>query len=408
MSPQFNYTATNKSGKTISGKTNAETPLDIAQQLKKQGYYIKEITKAGKPGIKKRIGNKIFKSTEKTGLSDLIVFTEQFRVMINAGIPLIESLQIISEQINNEKFKDVIQNIEEHIEKGGSLSEGLSKYPDHFPGLYCKLIEAGEKIGGLERILADLALHYKNQLKFRNKLKGALYYPLIVIAAATVSIIFLITFVVPGFVEIFASFDAELPFATRLILNLGNFSKNNIGYIFITTISLIFLLIKFYKSDRGKRFWDRLIFKIPFIGKIQQHSIVIRFSSTVSLLLNNGLNMSETLVLMEKIIENIIIKQMIVKARVSIREGKQLSEVIKENYIFPVMMVKMMKAGEEAGALPEMLEEVSAYFEDELHKSLETAITMIEPVLIIGLALVVGFIALSVILPMFNMYSIIA
>jgi type IV pilus assembly protein PilC len=406
MCPLFDYIAENKAGEVLNGRRRADTPLKIAQELKNEGYYIKTIKKINNAENNNKTvrTKKIF--TRKLKLADLIIFTEQFKVMIKSGIPLLESLQIIKDQVEKQRLKNIIEYIHQHVEKGGSLSEGLEEYPELFPKLYCQLIRAGEKVGILETVLEDLALHYKTQHRFKKEVKGALYYPLIVMITAVVAIVFIVTYVVPGFVDIFNQLETQLPLTTQIVLSISIYLKNNILKILLIIILQSFLIITFFKTNKGKYYYDRVILKVPFIGKIKNRSIVIRLCSTLSLLLANGLNLLEALAIVEKVMNNTLIKQIITKARVQVREGKYLSEVFYKSDKFPGLMLKMLKAGERAGALPEMLQTVSEYYEEEVKKALETGVSMIEPVLIIVLALVVGFIAVSVILPMFNMYSV--
>ena len=406
MCPEFNYTAKDKMGKILSGIRSAESPLTIARELKTEGYHIEKINKVSDMEVEEKNKGQKLNYFKRITLSELIIFTDQFKIMIKSGIPIIESLQIIGEQTENLVIKKIIYNIQQHIEKGGGLSEALAKYPEFFPGLYCQLISAGERIGSLETVLDDLASHYKEHLKLKKEITGALYYPLIVLITALIAVVFLITFVVPGFVEIFNELNGNLPLPTKLVIKISNLLKNNIITISIISIITFISVFILSKTEKFRAYYQMFVFKIPFIGKVKKYSIIIRFSSTLSLLLENGLNLLDSLFITENIINNVVIKEIITDARFRVREGKQLSEIFYESNCFPLIMTKMMKAGEEAGALPDMLDAVSEFYENKLKESLETGITMIEPILIISMAFVVGFIAISVILPMFNMYSI--
>lgn len=404
MSPYFKYTAEDSKGRYIVEHGRADAPIEIAKKLRKKGYHMRSIKEIDGLSSDNTESKKIF-NKKNVKLNDLLIFSEQFSVMLRSGIPIIEALTIIGEQIENKKFADIIVKLKQDVEKGSSLSETMALYPKVFPYFYCQMVRVGEKAGILDDILSDLTEYYRWQSNITKKIKSSLYYPLLVLITAFLAIIMLLIKVIPSFVEIFSSFNAGLPLPTRIVIFVSQFIQNYYLY-FLGSIVILIIIAKYYlRKEKGREKFDNLSLSIPYFGKIKKLLIIWRFSKMMSLLIKNGISLLDSLDMMEDIVSNKVVKSLINNVQIEVREGAEFSKALNRTNFFPLIMIKMTKTGEKAGLLDEMLGEAANYLKDQLERRIKNLVTLIEPVLIIGLAFIVGFIAVSVILPMFNMYS---
>lgn len=404
MAPYFKYVAKNSKGEEIEKIVKSETPIAIAKKVKSKGYHITEIKKTESIESKKENKN-YFLIKKKIDKSELLLFTEQFSVMIGSGLTIVESLLILQDQIKNKHFKKSIKKISQNIEKGSSLSESVKQEKSIFPYFYQQMVKIGEMAGVLPKILKDLSLYYKWQLDIRKKILSSLYYPMLLLGATFVTIIFLLTYVIPSFEDIFQTFNAQLPYPTRVILFLSKNIKKNFIYIILFLIVFILLIRLYFNTDNGSHIRDKLILKLPFISKIKKYIILWRFSNMLNLLIKNGLSLLESLIIVEKITKNRVIKKMIHTIQINIREGQDLSTALSESNFFPKIMIKMINTGEKTGRLEEMLKELSNFFHNKLNDYVKKTVTVLEPILVILMAAIIAFISISVLLPMFNMYS---
>lgn len=405
MPPLFKYTAKNKKGKVISGRSEGETPINVARKVKKEGYFIINIEKVVREDKNdKKIEINIFKKKIKE--KDLLTFTKQFYTMIGSGLSILDSLIIIEEQSSkNKELQKVIKDIKEDIEKGSSLFESIRNKNEVFPYFYQQMIMIGEKAGIMAQILKDLSLYYSWKLEFRKKIISSLYYPLLLLLASIIAIFILLKFVIPSFVEIFSSFEATLPLPTRIILHL---SQNSIKYfsIFVFSLTIVFLLLKyFYNTEKGGKKIAYFILKTPFLGVLRKDLIFWRFSNNLALLTKNGLSLLDSLSIIEEITKDKVMKKIIYELEIDIRKGKDLSYALKEKNIFPKIMIEFIKTGEKTGKLANMLYELAKYFKKDLEDKMKSLVVLLEPALILFLAVVIAFIAIAVIIPLFNMYS---
>jgi type IV pilus assembly protein PilC len=401
MSPVFEYEARNKKGEKISGSTNAETSIILARQLREKGYYI---TLLNKKAEVKDVRDLIrFKKRIKT--NDISVFSQQFSSMINAGITIVDALEILHEQTEHPRLKQVIAIIKEDIEIGLSLSESIAKFPEIFPELYRQMIKVGEAGGVLDKVLIQLSKHYERQNEINNRIKSALYYPLTILIVAVVVIIFLITQVVPQFISIFSSLGGRLPLPTRLLLYLSGYMKNYWYLLSIVLFLALYFTYTYKKTVRGKYFLDRIVLKIPIMGKMMKKIYISRFASTLSILLDSGVNLLSALSIVEDLVGNQVYSKVLTDARLQVREGISLSEPLLKSNEFPSMVVQMLKVGEEAGSIEDMLNKIASYYEQEVENGINASVALIEPVLIVFLAVIVGFIVIAIVLPMFDMFT---
>lgn len=401
MAVEFKYKARKHDGQKLTGTIEAENSEQVVKQLKNRGYYITSLEKK-----KKNLDlSQYFKFNKRVKISDLAVFSQQFAVMINAGVSLVESLEIMQKQIDHPRLAEVVKSVQEDVETGSSLAEALGNYPDVFPRLYRQLIRAGETGGVLDEVLNRLAEHYERQDELINKVKSALYYPLVVLLVAMAVVIFLVVNVVPTFVSMFSGLGAQLPLPTRMLLGTSTFIQNYWWLILSFILLLAYALYRFYKTSRGKYKMDSLLLKIPVIGNMFKKIYLARFSSTLAILLDSGVDLLSSLAIVEDVVGNSVYANNIVNSRIRVREGENLSETLEDKKTFPEMMVQMINVGEESGSLGEMLNKISEFYDREVRSAVDGTVSLIEPVLIVFLAVVIGFVAISIVTPMFDMFE---
>ncbi|MFW5980036.1 MAG: type II secretion system F family protein, partial [Halanaerobiales bacterium] len=401
MAVEFKYKARKHDGQKLTGTIEAENSEQVVKQLKNRGYYITSLEKK-----KKNLDlSQYFKFNKRVKISDLAVFSQQFAVMINAGVSLVESLEIMQKQIDHPRLAEVVKSVQEDVETGSSLAEALGNYPDVFPRLYRQLIRAGETGGVLDEVLNRLAEHYERQDELINKVKSALYYPLVVLLVAMAVVIFLVVNVVPTFVSMFSGLGAQLPLPTRMLLGTSTFIQNYWWLILSFILLLAYALYRFYKTSRGKYKLDSLLLKIPVIGNMFKKIYLARFSSTLAILLDSGVDLLSSLAIVEDVVGNSVYANNIVNSRIRVREGENLSETLEDKKTFPEMMVQMINVGEESGSLGEMLNKISEFYDREVRSAVDGTVSLIEPVLIVFLAVVIGFVAISIVTPMFDMFE---
>lgn len=401
MAPVFEYEAKNKKGEKISGELTAEQSSQAVKQLREKGYFVTSIKKK----LEKKDIKEFLKFNKRVKTNDLAVFSQQFSAMINAGITVVDSLEILREQIEHTKLKEVIINIQEEVETGTSLSEAMGKHPDVFPDLYCQMVKAGETGGILDKVLIQLAEHYERQDEINGKIKSSLYYPLTIMLVAVVVVVFLMIQVVPQFVSMFASFGGILPLPTRILLSVSGFLQKYWWIVFLFIFLLLILIFKYIQTPEGKYKFDQVMLKLPVIGKMMKKIYLSRFANTLSILLGSGVSLLSALTIVEDIISNKVFARALTEVRSQVREGATFSEPLISTKLFPGMVIQMIKVGEEAGTLENMLKKISVYYDREVENSIDSSISLIEPVMIVILALVVGFIVVSIVMPMFDMFQ---
>ena len=401
MSPIYEYEAVSRGGERISGRIEAERSSMVARQLKESGYFITSIKEVQE---KKELGS-LIKTTGRVKTKDLTIFSHQFAAMIDAGISLVDALNILYEEAEHPKLKEVIREIQEDIETGSSLSDAMSRHPKVFPELYCQLVRAGETGGVLNTVLNQLAAHYDKQEEINGKVKSALYYPITILVIAVFVVIFLVVKIVPTFVGMFNSFGAALPLPTRILLGASDFLQTYWWALLLGIGGLLAIFYSYRQTPSGELQLDKLILKIPVIGNMMQKVILSRFSSTLAILLGSGVDLISSLNIVEDVVGNKVYANALVEARGQVREGVSFSRPLANMPIFPSILVQMVKIGEESGNLEMMLNKVSNFYDREVGNAVEASISLIEPLMIVFLAGVVGFIVISIVLPMFEMFQ---
>ena len=399
MEKRFHYKARDQEGIVSEGTIESENKEYVIRRLKEQGYYISNIEE-----VEERTGISLDLSFLKgVGLKDLVLFSRQFATMIKSGVSLVRTLTILAQQVSNSKLKEAIQDIQSEVESGSSLSEAMAEQDDVFPQLFISMVAAGETGGVLDEVLEEMADHFERENQLKQQVTSALAYPSVITVVAVVVVFFLIAVVLPNFVGIFSGLGTQLPLPTRLLLKVSNF-LSNYWYLLIAAIAAVIAVIYFYyQTDNGKRQIDWLLLKVPLVGDLITKVSVVRFSSTLAILLASGVSILEGLEVVSNIISNQIIADRVLEAKSSVRDGNSFTAPLQRNNIFPPLVIQMVKVGEETGNVEEMLEKISDFYDQEVEYKVEGMVSLIEPVLILGLGLVVGSIVAAVMLPMFSM-----
>ncbi|MDP4180216.1 MAG: type II secretion system F family protein [Bacillota bacterium] len=397
----FAYKAKTSAGAVITGKFDANDISAVVSFLRNKGLFpldIKEVRSMEK-GIN-------FKSKKITP-NDLAIFCRQFYTMINAGVSVVGSLDLLRKQTESARLSALINSVYDDVQKGEALSEALRAHSRSLPVILINMIEVGEVSGTLDLVLDRLAEHFVKENKIRQKIKTAMMYPMVIGAIAVLMIIFMLTFVVPKFMKMFSFMGSSLPLPTKILLGISH-TVTNIWFL-LTAAIISFLLYlsfsKFRKTPKGRLIITRIILKIPKVGKNYRKILASRFARALSLLLETGVPLIQALEVVDKVVDNQIVTDGLLKVKEEIKRGSNLAGPLESIGIFPVMVTQMISIGEEAGSLDDIVGKVADFYDEELDTSISQLISLIEPVMILGLALVVGFIVISMIMPIFGMYK---
>ncbi len=395
----FQYTAKRADGTTARGLVEAETEasagkLIIAQGLSPLKVSVKEEGNALLGKLRGRISTK-----------DKILFSRQLSTLINAGLPLTQSLRTVGEQTGNKHFAIVINHIISSVEGGVSFSESLSKHEKVFNDVYIALIAAGETSGTLDKALERIANQQEKDADMISKVRGALIYPLIVIFVIAGVVTFLLTTVVPQIELIYKDFKKDLPFMTAILIWCGKFLINFWWLILIVLGATIFFLSRWFKTESGTYFADKFKLKVPMFGDLFQKLYMARFCRTGQTLMASGVPMLEMMRITSRAVDNVHVKNAIVRASQKVKGGKPLSSSLKAEAVFLPLVPQMIKVGEQSGAMDQMMDKAATYYENELENKIKAISTTIEPILMVVLAIVVGGIVLSILLPVYGLAS---
>ena len=395
----FQYTAKRADGTTAKGLVEAETEasagkLIIAQGLSPLKVSVKEEGNALLGKLRGRISTK-----------DKILFSRQLSTLINAGLPLTQSLRTVGEQTGNKHFAIVINHIISSVEGGVSFSESLSKHEKVFNDVYIALIAAGETSGTLDKALERIANQQEKDADMISKVRGALIYPLIVIFVIAGVVTFLLTTVVPQIELIYKDFKKDLPFMTAILIWCGKFLINFWWLILIVLGATIFFLSRWLKTESGTYFADKFKLKVPMFGDLFQKLYMARFCRTGQTLMASGVPMLEMMRITSRAVDNVHVKNAIVRASQKVKGGKPLSSSLKAEAVFLPLVPQMIKVGEQSGAMDQMMDKAATYYENELENKIKAISTTIEPILMVVLAIVVGGIVLSILLPVYGLAS---
>ncbi len=334
---------------------------------------------------------------------DVIIFARQFSTMIDAGLPIIQCLNILYSQQDNKTFQKMLREIKESVESGTTLAESLQKYPKIFDNLFVNMIAAGEAGGILDTILKRLAGYMEKAARLKKQVKGAMIYPAITLAVAAIVVTILLVFVIPVFEKMFQDFGGQLPAPTQIVVNLSTFVKNKIFYIIGALIIFIFAFKKYYSTEKGRIVVDRFSLKLPVLGILLRKVAVAKFTRTMGTMLSSGVAILEALDIVAKTAGNKIIEMAINNVRAGITEGRTMAEPLAESGVFPAMVCQMIAVGESTGALDTMLEKIADFYDEEVDQAVENLTSMIEPFMLVFLGVVVGGMVIAMYLPIFTM-----
>lgn len=392
--PNFSYTVRDATGAVIPGTSEAENEDILRRRLTENGFNVVEIKQV--KSSQKKIGGG-FGGVKK---SDLSVICRQFSTMIDAGVTLVRCLNVLAEQAVNPKLKAILNDVQSEVESGQTLSRALEKYPAVFDRLFIGLVNAGEVGGALEESLQRLSQFLESDVELRRKVKSAMTYPTIILIFATLVVLGLMTFVLPKFMSLFTDLGIkELPLPTQIIKSASEFMLAKWYWVIIFVVIFVVALRMFAKTKVGRRALDRISLKAPVFGSLNHKVALARFSRTLATLLSSGVGILQAMETVAGTVSNEIISDAILEARARVREGDKIGEPLARSKLFPPMVVQMITIGEESGSLDPMLSKVADFYEDEVDAALTSLTSAIEPVMIVGLGGVVGFIVIAMFLP---------
>ncbi len=387
-------------GEIITGEYKAENRREVGDYLRKRRIVIQSVRK--KPKDLKLGGRR-----KGVSVKDLCVFTRQFATMVNAGLPLVQCLEVLARQQPKPHFKQTIQQVMLEVEGGATLSEAMGKHRHIFGDLYVNMIAAGESGGIIDVILQRLAVFLEKNDALQRKVKGALTYPAIVLFVATGACIFMLIGVIPVFAKMFSDFGGELPTPTRVVMGMSNFLQANWYLLLAGTFAAVVAFKRFRATEKGELLTDRLFLRMPIIGNVVRKGAVSRFTRTLGTLIGSGVPILQGLEITARTAGNKVLQLAIEKTAVSISGGDTIAEPLKESGVFPPMVVQMIGIGEQTGALDEMLSKVADFYDDEVDAAVEALTAAIEPLMIVVMGTMVGGMLVAMYLPMFKMANVV-
>jgi type IV pilus assembly protein PilC len=395
--PVFTYRGVNRAGATVTGERTAETKAEIAAMLKRENINVSKLSQKGKEFNIPTFGGGV-------DAKELAVFTRQFSVMIDAGLPLVQCLEILAGQQENKTFQKILTGVRASVEGGASLSNSMKQYEKVFDPLYYNMVDAGETGGILDTILQRLSSYIEKNVKLKRAVKSAMIYPIAVLGIAGGVIILLLWKVVPIFTQLFNGLGVDLPLPTRVVIAISSF----IGSIYGLVIVVFFIgagvaLKMWYGTPAGRYALDALVLKIPLIGPLMRRIAVARFTRTLGTLISSGVPILEGLDITARTSGNAVVEKAIIQTRKAVEAGRSLVDPLKETDVFPGMVTQMIGVGEQTGAMDAMLQKIADFYEDEVDAAVKDLLTAMEPLMIVILGVVVGGIVVSMYLPLFSL-----
>lgn len=401
--PIYKYAAKDINGRTIKGTFEAKSKDDVLQFIRgKQCFPLK--IEEEKTSYNVDVN---FEFAQNVRVRDLALFCRQFATTLRSGITVVDSVSILRRQTTSKKLGQVLEGVYDDILKGNSLSAAMAKEPKVFPFLLVNMIETGEVSGNLDNIMEDMADHFEKEYRLSQKVKAALTYPIVVCVIAILVVVLLLTFVMPTFISMFDSFGAELPGPTKLLMAISNsFKYFWYGYILIIVVGT-FMIKKYIKTPRGRLRYDKFLLNMPLFGQLNTKVIMERFASTISVLLSSGVDILQAVEIVERVVGNEYIKESLEQVRDGVRKGFGLGKTMESTGSFPPLVYQMVDVGENSGTLDYVLQKVADFYESEVETAIGQLTTMIEPLIILVLGGIVGFIVISMVLPIFDLYNVI-
>ncbi len=402
--PEFAYEGRTPSGKVLRGTMQASTREAVINRLRAQRIQpvLRKIRERGK-GLDRELVLPSFGNPVKS--RDVVVFTRQLTTMIEAGMPLVQILDILGAQSDNKIFARQILAVKESVESGSTLSGAMAMHPRTFDELYTNMVQAGETGGILDTILQRLATYMEKMVSLKRKIKGAMIYPATIVSVAVIVTMILLVFVIPVFAELFVSFGKALPWPTQFVINLSNFTVAWLHVIIALAIAAVVAIRQTYKTNRGHLWIDRFLLRVPVIGGLLLKASIARFTRTLGTLVSAGVPILDSLSITSRTAGNRVVEQAGFAVRESITQGKTMAEPLIESGVFPPMVCQMIGAGEMTGALDQMLSKIADFYEDEVDTAVATLTSLMEPLVIVVLGTVIGGLVIAMYLPIFQLGS---
>jgi type IV pilus assembly protein PilC len=393
---EFAWEARARTGELRKGIMEADDEAGVQARLRGQQLMPTKIKKKG-ASLSLTFGTGV-------DLTDIVTFTRLFATMIDAGLPIVQCLDILCNQTDNRHFSVILRDVKANVEQGATFSDSLRRHPKVFDALYVNLVQAGEVGGILDTILARLATYNEKAIKLRRQLRGALVYPSVVVIVFTAVLSILLGWVIPSFKTIFKDLGSsdELPWLTQIVIAVSETFINYLPLVFLVGIGTIIFLVYTYRTPRGKRFFHRLLLRVPVVGAVLRKIAVARFTRTLGTLLSSGVPILDALEIVAKTAGNVIVEEAIMYARGKISEGKNMAGPLLETNVFPPMVVQMVGVGEQTGALDAMLSKIADFYEEEVDVAVAAMTSLIEPIMMVGIGGTVGVVLIAMYLPIFS------
>ncbi|UCG80535.1 MAG: type II secretion system F family protein [Desulfobacterales bacterium] len=401
--PVYVWKGEDRTGATQKGEIEAPHEHAVRAQLRRMQVRPTKI----KPKAKD-LFEKVSFMQPKVKTPDVVVFARQFATMINAGLPLIQSLDILQSQQENKTFQKILKEVKDNVEEGSTLADAMGKHPKVFDELFVNMVAAGEVGGILDTILNRLSAYMEKALKLKRQVKGAMTYPAIVVVIAFLVIAVILIFVIPVFEQMFADFGGTLPVPTQIVVGISRFVKGNVLYIIIGLGILVYAFKRFYSTEKGRALVDDIVLKLPVIGPLMRKVAVAKFTRTMSTMISSGVPILEALDIVAKTSGNKTVEGAIYDVRSGITQGRTMAEPLGESGVFPSMVVQMVAVGEQTGALDAMLGKIADFYDDEVDAAVESLTSMIEPFMMVFLGTTIGGLVVAMYLPIFKMAGVVA
>ncbi len=397
--PVFTYKGTNRAGTSVTGERTANSKAELTALLKREQINVSKVSEKGKEFAIPTFGAGV-------DAKELAIFTRQFSVMIDAGLPLVQCLEILAGQQENKTFQKILNGVRGSVEGGATLSASMKQYEKVFDPLYCNMVEAGETGGILDTILQRLSTYIEKNVKLARAVKSAMIYPISVIGIAVGVITLLLWKVVPIFVTLFNGLDVSLPLPTRIVIGLSHFVGSIYGFmLFVCAIAAGVAVKVWYGTPQGRFAIDAAILKAPVVGMVMRKIAVARFTRTLGTLISSGVPILEGLDITARTAGNAVVEKAISQTRKAVEAGRSLVDPLKETDVFPGMVTQMIGVGEQTGAMDAMLQKIADFYEDEVDSAVKDMLTAIEPIMIVVLGVVVGGVVISMYLPLFSLIA---
>jgi type IV pilus assembly protein PilC len=394
--PTYSWKGKGKGGRVQQGVIAAENKDAVVALLRKQQILVTGVTEKGKEIALPKMGGGVKQK-------EIAIFTRQFSVMIDAGLPLVQCLEILGSQQKNRSFQKVLFEVRQDVESGSTLADSLRRHPKVFNDLFCNMIAAGEAGGILDTILQRMSTYIEKRVKLQSAVRSAMIYPVAVITIAVGVVVIILWKVIPTFAALFEGLGAQLPLPTRITIAVSNFLGRYMWLLVILFGAGAFGIFQYHKTYKGKRQIDRVILRLPVMGMLMRKIAVARFCRTLGTLLTSGVPILDGLEITARTSGNSIVEDAIMATRKSIEEGKTIAQPLEETDVFPPMVIQMISVGEQTGALDTMLSKIADFYEDEVDEAVENLMSLLEPVMIVFLGVMIGGIVISMYMPMFSL-----